>query len=370
MTSLSRELFFSTDKVENRYPLTLTESQVITILRTSMIILVIYAHSLNLLGSVNAHEPGVLRIVHQTIYAILQRGGGVAGLALFYSILAILLFRKPFSFVSNGKKKFFSLVVPYFVWNSLWIAVFFVIQLDPKFRAATLSGTLGLRRGLIDHWDVWHWVGAYVGLGEQWMPFLYPFWFVKDLIVLNLLAGSIKFVIDRFPVPSMVALVLIVVFRPELYVVRCSSFAAFAVGYLIVKYRIPLSSVKRIPCAVTLLLLFVGYALSCVHRVYALGFLIVLVTMYVFLVRLAFFVVERKRMCDRFMALSRISFLVFAFHEYTITLIAYYIGCFVPLNYTVRFLEFLLPTLVILMCAGLSAFLFRTNAMKVLTGGR
>ena len=137
---LSCEPFFSKNKVENRYNLTLDESRVINILRTSMIIFVIYAHSLNLLGIVNAHEPRVLRIIHKVIFAILQRGGGVAGLVLFYSISAILLFRKPFTFISNGKKKFFSLVVPYFLWNSFWIAVIYLMQLNAKFRAASLSG--------------------------------------------------------------------------------------------------------------------------------------------------------------------------------------------------------------------------------------
>ena len=368
---LSCEPFFSKNKVENRYNLTLDESRVINILRTSMIIFVIYAHSLNLLGIVNAHEPRVLRIIHKVIFAILQRGGGVAGLVLFYSISAILLFRKPFTFISNGKKKFFSLVVPYFLWNSFWIAVIYLMQLNAKFRAASLSGIAGLHGRPIDHWGLWNWVNAYIGLGGKWMPFLYPFWFVKDLIVLNLLAVIIKFVVDRFPVPSIIGLVLIVVFRPELYIVRCYSLVAFVIGYLIVKYRVPLSSVKKIACPILVFALFVGYVLTFVHGTYLLGSLVASIAMYMVLLRLAFFAVGRKKICNWFMSLSRFSFLAFAFHEYTISLIAYCIGCFIPLSYAVRFLEFLLlPVVVILMCAGLSVLLSKTNVMKILTGGR
>lgn len=47
LVSLSRKLFFSKDVVENHYSLTPSESQVINILRTSMIIFVVYEHSLN-----------------------------------------------------------------------------------------------------------------------------------------------------------------------------------------------------------------------------------------------------------------------------------------------------------------------------------
>ena len=368
---LPRGLFFSKDKVENRYNLTLDESRVINILRTSMIILVIYAHSLNFLGVANAREPGALRIVHKVLFAILQRGGGVAGLVLFYSISAILLFRKPFTFISNGKKKFFSLVVPYFLWNSFWIVVVYLIQLNTKFRAATLSGIAGLHGKPIDHWGLSNWVNAYIGLGDKWMPFLYPFWFVKDLIVLNLLAVIIKFVVDRFPIPSIIGLVLIVVFRPELYIVRYYSLVAFVIGYLIVKYKISLSAVKKVPYFILVFSLFVGYALSFVHKTYLLGFLIASIAMYMILLRLAFFAVGRKKICNWFMILSRFSFLAFAFHEYTISLISYCIEYFIPPSYTVRFLEFLfLPAFAILMCAGLYALLSKTNVMKTLTGGR
>lgn len=336
-----------------------------------MIIFVVYEHSLNFLGVATNLEPSVLRIFHKTIFAIYHRGGGVAGIALFYSISAILLFRKPFSFVENIKKKFFSLVIPYFFWNSFWIIVFYVLQLGPRFRTATVSLISGANGVPIDQWDSWHWINAYVGLGQNRMPFLYPFWFVKDLIVLNVLAGFIKFAIDRFPILSVIGLVLLVVFRPELYIVNYSSFVAFSVGYLIVKYGIPLSEVKRIPYTALIFLLFGGYALSFIHRAYVLGFLIVLVSMYLLMVRIAFVIVGHERICNFFMSLSRISFLIFAFHEYTITLGACCVGHFFPPSYMIRIFEFIfLPMLAILMCAALYALLSKTNIMYALTGGR
>lgn len=371
MASLSLKLFFSKDAVENHYSLTTSESQVINILRTSMIIFVVYEHSLNFLGVANGFEPGALRTFHKTIFAMYHRGGGVAGIALFYSISAALLFRKPFSFSKNIKKKFFSLAIPYVFWNSFWIAVSYFMQLNSNLRATTLAVFPGANGVPVDHWNLGHWINAYIGFGQRWMPFLYPFWFVKDLIVLNLLAGVIKFLIDRFPIPSIVGLVLIVVFRPELYIVNYSSFVAFAVGYLVVRYEIPLSEAKKVPYALLIFLLFVGYALSFIHRLYALGFLVVLIDMYVLLVRLAFVAAEHKRVCDWFVPLSRISFLIFAFHEYTISLIACCIGHFFGSGYMVRFMEFLfLPVFAILMCAALYALLSKTNMMRALTGGR
>ena len=70
----------------------------------------------------------------------------------FFIIASILLYRKPFGWKENVKKKIRTLIVPYFILNTMWILIFLICQSIPF-----LKIYFGREESLVVNWTWVQW---------------------------------------------------------------------------------------------------------------------------------------------------------------------------------------------------------------------
>lgn len=110
----------------------------------------------------------------------------------FFLMSSILLYRKEFEWKNNIKKKFQTLLTPYFIMNTIWVFVFFLFQSNQK-----TAVFFGNDDNIIRNLNIIGWLNIY-GISAKF-PLLYPLWFLRNLFIFNLLAIVIKRFIDKFP---------------------------------------------------------------------------------------------------------------------------------------------------------------------------
>ncbi len=176
----------------------------------------------------------------------------------FFFLAAVLLYRKPFRWGDNMKKKVRSLVVPYLIINTFWVLFYFIGQSIPQTRQYFAN-----QNKLVASWGIQEYLNAYLGLipnseGTAYNPMVAPLWFVRDLFVLNLLAPMLKKIIDRFPKVIFVLLVAMVVLdvNTHIFCLSTTALAYFCFGYYLVRSGKHLTDADHIP-AVPLLLVYV-----------------------------------------------------------------------------------------------------------------
>lgn len=198
-------------------------------------VLLIHAFSANFMG---AGWSGI-GVLYQLTFVVSKVICDCA-VPVFLLISSVLLYSKPFSWWANVKKKCRSLLVPYLIFNSLWVVLMFAKHV--------LGQMLGVKAGDdIDFstYSLFNWLDAYLGLTEDYKPLLTVLWYVRDLFILNLLAIPIKKLIDLLPIP-MLALTLVLWFcEIQIPGIQDYSLPFFVLGYYLVKYDIHLTDIDR-----------------------------------------------------------------------------------------------------------------------------
>lgn len=223
---------------EKYYQITSTDSKRINVLKVWFTFMVVFIHSysegVNLsTGSVGFETPYWLEILKYTISQCISRCA-VPG---FFLISAILLYRKPFLWSENIRKKIKTLLVPYVLVNSLWIMVYFICQ-----HIQGLSVFFSNESNIVANWKMMDWLQAYGVLGGY--PLVYPLWFIRNLIVLNVLAPIIKKVVEKFPYPVLFLLLAVWVLGNNSFIVQSICF--WGLGCFIVCRNIKISVADKI----------------------------------------------------------------------------------------------------------------------------
>ena len=159
-------------------------SEKINYLKFMLMILVVYIHSSEL--PVFEHQI----IVPEWLMFIKDVIGDIASVAVpgFFILSSYLLYRKHFSWVSNLRKKAKGILVPYLIINTFWVLFFVLFSSIPKTAVYFTS----------DQYQIETWRDVLLAyFGHK--PLYYPFWFLQDLMVLNVLAPLIHIAYDRFP---------------------------------------------------------------------------------------------------------------------------------------------------------------------------
>ena len=234
------------------YAISAEDSKRIQIWRLWMALLVLFAHAHNGAvyvseGTANMVVPGWLEFFEYITTTIIARCSTPA----FSLISAVLLYRRPFSWSKNVVRKFRSIMVPLFLLTSFWVALYAVGPFIPGLRSFFSSATTR-----VWEWTPEQWMGAYIGWTEvHSMPtLLYPLWFLRDLMLMHLIAPVIKWVIDRIPKLFFCVLVVLLVMPTDSdfhYHAVHQIFIFFCLGYYVVKYDLHLSDLDKIPWAVT-----------------------------------------------------------------------------------------------------------------------
>ena len=284
----------------------------------------------------------------------------------FFLISSILLHSKPFTWTNNIKKKIKNLLVPYFIFISLYIIIFFVAQSIP-FTAIYFSNP----DNIIRNWGVLEWVDAYIGKISRNVPFNVALWFVRDLFILNILSIPIKRVVNKFPKIVFLLILVVWIYNCPTPVVDNQAIVFWVLGILIVKYNYKTNLIDNckwiiitIP-ALILLLLDCKYKITMIHQISIILYMIIVVKASKYL--------TTGKVGNRILSLSKYNFFIYAFH--LIVLITFIKFCrhYIPQYSFVEFLEYVAsPFITVLICIIIAKIIIKLtpDLYNLITGSR
>lgn len=202
------------------------QSKRLYILKLLMAFFVVYIHCVPIGGGI---APRWFELLKYTVSGLISQ----CAVSCFFLMASILLYRKDVKWKDNIAKKCRSLLIPYFIMNTVWIVIFAVCQSIPQ--TAVFFKDINNR---ISEFSIYRWFQSY-GIGATY-PFLGPLYFLRNLFILNLLAHIIKFLIDRFPKSSLFFIIALYFLLPltNTYFRQIADSMMWCFGYLIVKYRV------------------------------------------------------------------------------------------------------------------------------------
>lgn len=129
---------------------------------------------------------------------------------LFFLFASYIQFRKKDDYKILLKKRAKSLVLPFFLWPFLIIAVLTLLKIAVQ--AVFPSLIHNPNKFIFSEWTAIDWVKNIFGYNElvnesgRWGEcFIVPFWFIRDLFILIVLSPVLKYLVKKFPVSVLFA---------------------------------------------------------------------------------------------------------------------------------------------------------------------
>lgn len=289
---------------------------------------------------------------------------------------SLLLYRKEFTWIGNMKKRVKTLVVPYIIMNSFWIAAYALGQYIPQTQVFFNN-----QDNIVAKFTLFRWLQAY-GIGSQY-PFLYPLWFVRNLLILNILAVVIKRIIDFSPKVSFIIVCLMLIFLPGFplnnfyYTIYVYDLCMWCFGYFVVKFNWNINKFdqnKGVFIAF-IFLLIIRIALMNIEIPFILKLLISRISLPLNLVFWYSWFSKNinGKIQKLFLKLSGFNFGIYLFHEMNLTFAKKLIAKIFGINFVVQFFQYmLLPFVIVALVTILCIILkkFSPKLFSVLTGSR
>lgn len=163
------------------------QSKSIDFLRFPLIVGVVFIHAYSTTLKFQGVDLGTEAYlpVYNTLSEFCSQVVARIAVPLFFFISGFLFFYHTewsagsYKYKLNRRVK--TLLIPYLFWNFLVLILYFIAQ--------SLPGISGLFSGvnkLIRDYDTIDFFNAFWGIGEHGMPIVYPFWFIRDLMVVVL----------------------------------------------------------------------------------------------------------------------------------------------------------------------------------------
>ena len=215
-------------------------------LRFLLIIFVVIIH--NGISEKSFSVRNILAIIHNYVENVQRLVGIITAIAvpMFFLFSAYFLYFKEKKYIPAMKKKCRTILLPYFLWNLLLVLFYFLVQTLPFTRQFFMTDPDHLIKnyGVIDWIDVF-W-GKITYRNESGNPFIGPFWFLRDLFILNIFFIGIKKLVDKFPIGIFTLFFVLLANNINIYIVSPEALLFFSIGYYIVKYDLGIKNVDRI----------------------------------------------------------------------------------------------------------------------------
>lgn len=352
------------------------QSATITWLRWPLMVLVVLLHTV-IIGQTyeNINISGIHFSTLDIVTHVFQRDIGDIAVPAFFFFSGYLFFYKVQGFSieiyrCKLKKRFFSLLLPYIIWNFLFMCFLLAISaLDPSMMhfATDYSEHFNVRTFFLSFWDI------------NGGPILAPFWFVRNLMILNILSPIIYFIIEKFSLIFMLFSLLIIyllgIYLPSLDLV-CLSLFFYSLGafmsinklnfvQLLYPYRIYIGILYLFLLVLDTWLWGIGDSYKGLHK------LIILVGLF------AFIQIVGIGICNKFLHVhiifSESSFFAFAFHMFFVNFFNKFWVKVLPLNeFSAIIAQLLIPMIVGGICTVIY-YILKKNMPKLssyLIGGR
>lgn len=354
------------------YEITEVESERINILKVWLIIMVVFIHTYN--GTINFNSGSIILNTpewFEMIKYIISEIISSCAVQTFFFISAILLYRKPFLWKENIKKKIRTLLIPYILLNTLWI-MFYII-------CTNISGVkefFSNSNTNINQWELGDWINAYTGYKTSF-PILYPLWFIRDLFVLNIFSIIIKKIVDKFPKISFTISMIMWLFldSTKIFCLDTTTICFWIFGCCLVRKGIKLNSIDKIKKRYISIVYILVVLIEILTLKYSINKIIHRITI---LVGLIFWFacttnLKNGRFKNIIIFISSYTFSIYLFHEMSLTIMKkIYIKLFEG-NLLLQSLEyFIIPCSIISICIIFSIILQKKlpRIYSIITGNR
>jgi len=181
-------------------------SQRITFLRFPLIALVVFIHASNsiaLSGGARLEEVYPGSVLQRFLTYFISSNIALTAVPLLFVISSYLFFAG-FEFTWQGyvkklQSRIKTLLIPYLFWNTLALIFFTVVGMIPGLSSFAQGGRVVISSPL----DI---LRAYWAVPDS--PVLYPFWFMRDLMVLFIVAPLFYFLAKKLPYPTLFVFLL------------------------------------------------------------------------------------------------------------------------------------------------------------------
>lgn len=351
------------------------QSKAIASLRFPMTYLVVLLHTIlqNQVCNGQVYAPTGRYPLFDAFVFFMQRCVGDLAVPVFFFISGYLFFSGgTFSTITYKQKiykRFRTLFVPYFLWNLMFMVYMFIVFFTfPSLLSSMKSycEEFSLRTFLLSFWNL------------NGSPVLAPFWFIRDLIVINLFALPIHYLLKRIPKLFVSTLFVFWIFLlwkdvPGLGV-RSVFFYVLGAFFSITDLNF-IETFKRYSVWVTCLYILLS-VLETIHivpiEINAQVHQLTLVLGVITIITLFSVLCENQWIITN-SVFSQSSFFIFSLHMFIINFPNKIWPLFLPVNtFTLCMMQVLIPAFVCLVCLGVYLLSRRVapTFLSILTGGR
>ena len=168
---------------------------------------------------------------------------GSAAVPLFFLISGLLHYAKEHTYKDTLYKKSKTILLPYVLWNVIAVVFVYLFQ-NINFTESFFSNP----QYQVSHYSIYQWVDVFLGkiTRNPRVPFVYQFWFLRDLMILFIASPLIKIVIDKFPFFSLLLSFFLWFINARLYILSAEALFFFMLGYYVVKYNLRIEKIDAI----------------------------------------------------------------------------------------------------------------------------
>jgi fucose 4-O-acetylase-like acetyltransferase len=284
-------------------------------LRFILIVFVVIIH--NGFSAKIFEQRNIMAIIPDYVENIQRFIGIITAIAvpLFFLISSYLLYFKEKEFMPALKKKCRSIVIPYILWNLLYVLLYFAMQTLPftKVFVKTDAEHLIVNYGVLDWIDIFY--GKITYRHEFGHPFVGQFWFLRDLFILNILFIWCRKLADAFPFGVFILCAALWINNIDIYIVSPEALLFFISGYYIVKYNLGIKDIDRIK----MMELTVVYGTTMILEYFFIKSMPVLhkvniITGCIYFLKISGYFIENKNSYKILAWLEKYAFIIYAVH--------------------------------------------------------
>jgi surface polysaccharide O-acyltransferase-like enzyme len=252
---------------------------------------------------------------------------------LFFLISSYLLYCKADKYEIAMKKRVRSIAVPYILWLIVLIGVYLLVS--------NISFTKGFFVASMNpiYWSPLKWIEAFLGY-FNWdgtslirAPYYVPFWFIRDLFILDLLSPIIKRVIEKLPFAAIILCFALWINNIQLYLVSPEALLFFVLGYYVAKYDFnekQLDAIRMTDISLIYVIMIIGEYLL-IDSMPVLRKVNIVIGCLFFL-KLAGIMIQNAKLYKGLVWLEKHEFVVYAIHGIIINQLIKIYAKIVPLN--------------------------------------
>ncbi len=295
----------------------------------------------------------------------------------------IFSFQDTKPYLERVKRRFGTLMIPFFVWSAVGIGITFLLQQFPITALAVKNATIDQLGNNKPYAELGWWEVV-----KRWLlaPVSYQLWFIRNLFIYNLMYPFFRWIVTRYPIPWFGLMLILMIKLFSFFVIDAQGMFFFTLGIWLNKSNFPIDRKPVWFSAYLYWLIFIGllfiktfmaFEFDIHNAISFWGMMILhfasviagLIAIWFSADRVVSYFMNKKS----FVTISRYSFIIFGLHVPLLPYlmqIAYLYGHNIPCYRLIFY--FLVPAVVFCFCIAVGAVLRKAvpAAYRIATGGR